>query len=314
MGSIRSLLTSARGVTRTPRGGQPESSSSELGAGSRSVLDNRDGERLIARRARSGLKLLARSVLPAPRDRRSIVLIFGCQRSGTTMLQQTLLDRSWRVVILEEHDRRLVGDGDPEETEWEEDSIVFGRIRRLPFEVVAVKPLVESDRASELIETAGKARGIWMLRHYLDVSQSNLRRFGVGNAHRDLYPFLLGDTLDWRCRGASEETRDTVVELLKDGLEPLDAAALFWWTRNKLYFDQHLSENERVRVLRYERTRSNPEEVIRALSSYIGISLPIHAIVHRVRTQTATQVGDLNPTVEALCTKMWESFEGCPEL
>ena len=44
-------------------------------------------------------------------DERRIVLIFGCQRSGTTMLQQTFLDRSWRVRILEEHDRRLVRPG-----------------------------------------------------------------------------------------------------------------------------------------------------------------------------------------------------------
>jgi hypothetical protein len=230
------------------------------------------------------------------------------------MLQQTLLDRSWRVVILEEHDRRLVGDDDPEETDWEEDPIVFDRIHRLPFEVVAVKPLVESYRAGDLIRTAGNARGIWMLRHFLDVSRSNLRRFGVGNAHRDLQPFLSGDTRDWRCRGATKETRDTVVEVVKEGLEPLDAAALFWWTRNQLYFDQHLSDNEQVRVLRYERTRSDPEEVIRALSRYIGISLPIHAIVHRVRTQATARVGELHPVVEKLCTKMWESFEGCPEL
>ena len=79
----------------------------------------RDDERLLPRRARSTLKLVARSLRPAPADRRRLVLIFGCQRSGTTMLQQTLLDRSWRVFILEEHDRRLVGaDAVPGETRY----------------------------------------------------------------------------------------------------------------------------------------------------------------------------------------------------
>jgi hypothetical protein len=102
---------------------------------------DRDDEPLFRRRARALAKRSARSIARSrPNDRR-VVLIFGCQRSGTTMLQQTFLDRSWRVLILEEHDRRLVGSG-PEQTTWQEYSTVLGRIRRLPFDVVAAKPLV----------------------------------------------------------------------------------------------------------------------------------------------------------------------------
>jgi hypothetical protein len=294
----------------TSRGPQPELPTDASPRASSIGLKVRDDEGLIARRVRSTIKLLARSIVPVPRDQRRVVLIFGCQRSGTTMLQQTLLDRSWRVFILEEHDRRLVGDNpEPEETDWDEHRSVFRRIQRLPFEVVAVKPLVESYRATELLETATDARGMWMLRHYLDVARSNLRRFGLGNAHRDLEPFGSGDSMDWRCRGATDDTRATVIDLLQEGLAPLDAAALFWWTRNQLYFDQHLSQDERVRVLRYERVRSCPVDVVRSLSDYIGISLPLHSTVARVRTRpTGAHVGDLNPKVEELCGKLWESF------
>ncbi len=276
--------------------------------------DGRDDERLITRRVRSKTKFVVRSVVRAPRDRRSVAFIFGCQRSGTSMVQQTILDRSWRVLIMEEHDRRLVGD-DPDETTWQDGGIVFRRIRALPFEVVAVKPLVESDRAAELLDTAGRATAIWMLRHYLDVSHSNLRRFGLGNAHRDLEPFLTGDALNWRCRGATEETRDRVVELLRDGLEPLDAAALFWWTRNQLYFDQHLFDDDRIRILRYERVCASPDSVVRSLSSHIGVPLPLRSTVPRVRPRRAdASPADLSPRIEQLCEEMWASFEGCPEL
>ena len=104
---------------------------------------DRDDEPLVRRRALALGKRLARSIVRARPDERRVVLIFGCQRSGTTMLQQTFLDRSWRVLILEEHDRRLVGPATgAEETTWQEYSTVLGRIRRLPFEVVAAKPLV----------------------------------------------------------------------------------------------------------------------------------------------------------------------------
>ncbi len=281
-----------------------------------SLHKGRDEEPLFRRRARTLAKRLARSIIPARPDERRVVLIFGCQRSGTTMLQQTFLDRSWRVLILEEHDRRLVGPGPgPEETTWQEYSTVLGRIRRLPFEVVAAKPLVESASATALMDAAGAVKAVWMLRHYRGVAQSNLNRFGMDNPYRDLQPIRSQDTLDWRYRGATKETWETVTALLNRRLTPFDAAALFWWTRNQLYFDQRLWEDDRIRILRYERTCNEPNEVIRSLSDHIGLTLPLGSIAPRVRARPfPPETRELDPDVERLCRKLWDSFEGCPEL
>src|SRR5450755_4208665 len=103
MGLIRRFQASAKRVIRTSWGGQPELSTEEPPVAWLAGSDRRDDERLINRRIRSKTKFLVRSVVRTPRDRRSVVFIFGCQRSGTTMVQQTLLDRSWRVLIMEEH-------------------------------------------------------------------------------------------------------------------------------------------------------------------------------------------------------------------
>src|SRR5215472_16448806 len=262
---------------------------------------NRDEEPLFRRRARALVKRSARSIVRARPDDRRVVLIFGCQRSGTTMLQQTFLDRSWRVLILEEHDRHLVGPGH-EETTWQEYSTVLGRIRRLPFEVVAAKPLVESASATTLMDTAGPVKAIWMLRHYSGVAQSNVSKFGMDNPYRDLQPFRSRDALDWRYRGATEETWQTVTTLLDRGLTPFDAAALFWWTRNQLYFDQRLWEDDRIRILRYERACNHPDEVVPSLSRHIGVALPTRLIASRVRRQPSPpETGELDPDVEQLC-------------
>src|ERR1700730_6326089 len=140
---------------------------------------DRDEEPLFRRRSRALVKRLARSIVRARPNKRRVLLIFGCQRSGTTMLQQTFLDRSWRVLILEEHDRRLVGAAPgPEPTTWQEYSTVLRRIRRLPFEVVAAKPLVESASATALMDAAGAVKAVWMLRRYPEVAQCNVTRFG----------------------------------------------------------------------------------------------------------------------------------------
>ncbi len=230
------------------------------------------------------------------------------------MLQQTFLNRSWRVLIIEEHDRRLVGNN-PGATVWQDYATVLRRLSRIPFEVVAAKPLVESDRVAELMDAAYPVKAIWMLRHYEGVARSSVRRFGPDNPYRDLQSFCVDDPLDWRCRGATKETRETVFGLLKEGLSPLDAAALFWWARNQLYFDQHLSRDERIRILRYERARNRSEEVVEALSDYVKIRLPMRSIASKVRPHTdGPGVTDLHPDVERLCLKLWDSFAGCPEL
>jgi hypothetical protein len=275
---------------------------------------DRDEEPLFRRRTLALVKRLARSLMRARPDERRVVLIFGCQRSGTTMLQQTFLGRSWRVFILEEHDRRLVGPL-PGETTWQEYSIVLKRIRRLPFEVVAAKPLVESASATALMDAAGAVKAIWMLRHYPEVAQSNVSRFGMGNPYRDLEPIRSRDARDWRYRGATEETWKTVTALLNRSLTPFDAAALFWWTRNQLYFDQRLWEDDRIRILRYERACNQPDEVIRSLSDHIGLTLPLGSIAPRVRALPfLPETREFDPDVERLCKKLWDSFEGCPEL
>jgi hypothetical protein len=277
---------------------------------------DRDGEPLVRRRVRALVKRSARSIIRARPSERRVVLIFGCQRSGTTMLQQTFLDRSWRVLILEEHDRRLVGPGPgPEETTWQEYSAVLGRIRRLPFEAVAAKPLVESATATELMDAAGVVKAVWMVRHYAEVARSNVSRFGMENPYRDLQPIRSRDAADWRYRGATEETWETITALSNRRLTPFDAAALFWWTRNQLYFDQRLWEDDRIRILRYERACNEPDEVIRSLSDHIGVRLPLGSIVPRVRAQPVPLLTrELDPGVEALCRKLWDSFDGCPEL
>ena len=275
---------------------------------------DRDDEPLFRRRTRGLVKRLARSIVRAHPSERRVVLIFGCQRSGTTMLQQTFLDRSWRVVVLEEHDRRLVGRG-REETTWKEYSNVLGRIRNLPFEVVAAKPLVESASATALMDAADAVKAVWMLRHYPEVARSNVSRFGTDNPYRDLQPIRSRDTLDWRYRGATEETWETITALMMNRrLTPFDAAALFWWTRNQLYFDQRLWEDDRIRILRYERACNQPDEVIRSLSDHIGLTLPLGSIASRVRAQPSPETRELDPDIERLCRKLWDSFEGCPEL
>jgi len=271
----------------------------------------RDDEPLLVRRAKAVLKSGIRAVAPVPPGRRHVLLVFGCQRSGTTMLQQSLLDHSWRTILLEEHDRRLTAN-DPERLRWDDLDLISKRILRLPFELVVAKPLAESHRSVELLDSLGEAKGIWMLRHFLSVANSNLTRFGKDNGYRDLQILVEKWASDWRGTG-SEQVRRQVADLLPTGLSPLDAAAVFWWARNKLYVDQALWHEERIKVLRYESLLANPNECLRALSKFIGIEFPVRTMARSVRSATAVK-GELRPDVGRLCSELFAEFEGAPSI
>jgi hypothetical protein len=55
--------------------------------------------------------------------------------------------------------------------------------------------------------------------------------------------------------------------------------------------------------------------VTRSLSDHIGLTLPIGSIAPRVRARPSPpEITDLDPEVDRLCRKLWDSFNGCPEL
>jgi hypothetical protein len=183
---------------------------------------------------------------------------------------------------------------------------------QLPFELVVAKPLVESHRTIEILDSIPKAKAIWMLRHYLAVAKSDVARFGPENGVRNLSRLVAGGTSDWRAN-CSAEVREQVTTLIKSDLSPLDAAAVFWWARNQLYFDQRLWEDDRVRVMRYESLIEAPSECLRGVGDFLGLSLPSRSMVNAIRQSTRSP-GGLHPSVDDLCTGLLTRFNGVPEL
>jgi len=228
------------------------------------------------------------------------------------MLQQSLLASSWRVIILEEHDRRLVRASDAEHLRWDNLNHVSARMMALPFELVVAKPLVESHRARELLNSIGQARGIWMLRHYRAVARSNLERFGIGNGFRDLRILVETGPANWRGT-VTDEVREHVAKLLASAPSPLDAAAVFWWARNQLYLDQELSHDDRIRVMHYEAMTENPHECLEALSEFVGLRLPLRAMERQIRP-IRHESEKLRPDIELLCSNLLQKFQNVPDI
>ncbi len=245
--------------------------------------------------------------------RKTVVLILGIQRAGTSMMYW-VFERDMGVRVYRESSE-LSSLDTVEHVRLNPLSSVVAEIdsHRLP--MVVFKPLVESQRAHELMAAFPDSKVLWAYRHYQDVAASNLKAFGADNGNRDLQPFLANDPNNWRSQNSSEETRETLRRFLEMDLNPFDTAALFWWARMQLYFEQHLDQNPRVMLSRYEDLVLDPARTMRRTYAFLGRPYPGDHIVKDVNAQSVGKgrVSKLSPAVDELCAAMLARLDNLNE-
>lgn len=245
---------------------------------------------------------------------KTIVPILGIQRSGTSMMYW-VFERDMNVKVYREASE-LSSQDQVEHIRLNPLPSVLAQINRHRVPMVVFKPLVESQRAHELMAALPGAKVLWAYRHYQDVAASNLKAFGPDNGKRDLQPFLANDSANWRSQNSTLETRETIRRFYADDMNPFDAAALFWWARMQLYFEQHLDQNPDVLLSRYEDLVTNPAQTMRQTYAFIGRPYPGDHIVKDVNAQSVGKgrVSKLTPAVDELCAEMLARLDRINEI
>lgn len=251
---------------------------------------------------------------PKPHRDQTLLFIIGCQRSGTTLMTE-ILEMDWNARIYPEHSRlssrdRLDGlrlNPLPE---------VETTIRRTPFPLVVLKPLVETQNADHLLEFFPRAKAVWMYRHYKDVAASNLKRFGRQNGVKNLGYIVRDERTNWRAERLSEETRAIVKEHFRSDMDPYDAAALFWYVRNTFFFERALNSNPRIITCRYTDLVIDPGRTMRDIYNHLGMRYPGNHIISEVHTSSVGrgQSIQLSAPLEELCAGMWDRLEAALEV
>ncbi|MDJ0757705.1 MAG: sulfotransferase, partial [Ardenticatenaceae bacterium] len=206
-----------------------------------------------------------------------LLLIIGCQRSGTTLMTQ-IFEKDWEVQVYPEHSR-LSNQDKLDKLRLNPLLEVKDTLSRSRFPLVVLKPLVETQNAQELLNFFDDARALWMFRHYADVANSNLNRFGLHNGIRNLSYIAYNNDTNWRSERVSEAVQDLVDRYFSEDMNPFDAAALFWYIRNSYFFDQQLVAHPRVMMLRYNDLTANPVETMKQIYTHVGQSFPGRQIV-----------------------------------
>lgn len=239
-----------------------------------------------------------------PGQDKTVLLIVGCQRSGTSMLHH-LFRRDPDVVTYDEISP--LSTGDPVEgLRWNPWPEVRQRILTDRAPLVVCKPLVESQNLLALLDLFPRSRAIWMYRDFHDVVLSNLEYFGDRNGHQDLQPILTDDQTNWRSEHLSAAARQVITELYSPDLPAADAAALFWYARNSLFPSGALDADERVQLCNYDDVVARPAATMAAIYRFIGRPYPGDQIVGDVfsGSRGRGRTVELTPPVVAICAEL----------
>jgi hypothetical protein len=194
--------------------------------------------------------------------------VVGCQRSGTDMTLWTL-DKSRDVDRYDENHRAAFRDCRIRDRETRERLIARSNAKRVIF-----KPVCDSHNTAKLLDDHDGAKAIWVYRHYRDVANSAVARWGDMNLRyvRDLARGG-GDwgRRQWNRELITPERQAEIEHWCAGDLNAHGAAAVYWLLVNRTFFDQQLNRHDRVTVARYEDLVTSPEPEFRRICDALDV-------------------------------------------
>lgn len=241
-----------------------------------------------------------------PRPVAQHVFVAGMQRSGTNLLMD-VLDASAATQVFHETDPRSF-----ERYEMREPEVIRQLVQASPAPVFVIKALCELDRIRCLMDTFSPAKTVWVVRDWRDSVNSAIKSFG--NFVPQWQRLAHGDASDWRGRGMSSATRELLAALYRPDASEAEGAAIMWFYRNALFFEQRLSADPRVRVVFYEDLVKYPEREVSAVYDFLGLPGFNADIAERIHARSVRHrsPSDVAPAVMALCDELLARFVALP--
>lgn len=243
--------------------------------------------------------------LDAPDDQIARPLfVFGCQRSGTTMLLRVLA-RSPEVWVHPEKSQLAYDRFRLREPAW------VGAVTRLtPAAVAVYKPLCDSHLADRVLALHPDARALWVWRDWRDVANSAVAKWG--GHHKEVLLHLADgrfDAIGWRGERVPPTLLGQVREVVSDGMSEATGAALFWYLRNAFFHALGLDADPRVRLVAYEQLVSDPARVFEEVAAHAGVRWdPSWATDVDARSVGRRDEPDVDPAVARLCDALAEAL------
>jgi hypothetical protein len=245
-------------------------------------------------------KVLRQRVLPRPVAQH--VFVAGMQRSGTNLLMD-VLDASADTQVFHETDARAF-----ERYQMRDPAVIRQLAQQCPAPLFVIKALCELDRIKPLMATFSPAKTLWVVRDWRDSVNSAIKSFG--NFVPQWNRLAQGDANDWRGRGMSDPTRELLAALYHPDASEAEGAAIMWFYRNALFFEQQLAADPRVRVVFYEDLVRHPMREVAAVYDFLGLQGFNQRVAGRIHARSVKHRSppDIAPAVMSLCDELLARF------
>jgi hypothetical protein len=224
---------------------------------------------------------------------------------------QTIFERDLHTKIYDEFSR-LSSEDSRHKIRLNPLPLVRKEIDKNRVSFVILKPLVETQNALALLNYFHGSKVLWMYRNYRDVAASNLSHFGMKNGLNNLRAIFTNAPQNWRSEHVSDYTKEIVLKYFSEDMNPYDAAALFWFARNRLFFELDLDKNPQVMMCRYEDLVTDPMHITKNIYDFMGYAYSPSKIPSDVH---ANSIGNgkgiaLSPDIDLLCHRLLNKLDG----
>ena len=242
------------------------------------------------------------------KDQQRVIFIAGVQRSGTNMMMD-VLERSYETDVYHERDARAF-----ENYQMRDIAAIrqLLQLSRAPFFVI--KSLCELHGLGRLMDEfkmnkTRLAKTVWVNRNYFDVANSMLVSFN--NQAEQVKRIAKYRTSDgWLCGGLSDETYGNIKAVVHSDISNATAAALIWYFRGVLFFEQGFDNDPRVQLVQYENLVTEPQVEFSRIFYFLGLDyserLSNKVFESSVRRRSPPQI---DAAVMELCDSLTTRFE-----
>ena len=235
------------------------------------------------------------------------VLLVGLQRSGTNMIVRGL-ERAPELEVYNENNRAAFS-----RFRLRPDPVIRRLVDKSRHPYVLLKPLCDSHRTAELLDALGIRRpgkGLWVYRSVDGRTRSALAKFGDANLGALREIAAGGARHRWEAQMLSPDSLDLVASFDWTRTNAPSAAALFWFVRNRLYFELGLDRRPDVLLVSYDAALRDPESEVRRICAFLEFPYRPELAAHIAPRPPAT-AGPLSidPRVRARCEELAEQLD-----
>jgi Sulfotransferase domain len=235
------------------------------------------------------------------------VLLVGLQRSGTNMVVRGLERAPEFEVYNENHSAAF------DRFQLRPVGHIRGLLEASRHPYVLLKPLCDTHRTPELLEalrTRSEPRALWVYRSAEGRARSAVAKFGDQNL-RVLRELAQGRGRDrWQAQGLSSDSLALIGRLDWSSVDAVSAAALFWYVRNRLYFELGLAGRPDVLVVSYDAMVAQPEAEMARICQFLGVAYDRRLIAHVTpRPAGHAEVLQLAPRIRDRCEELSARLE-----